>query len=47
MAAWSFPAARQNSGMRIGIDLGGTKTEAVLMGPGSAILARERLPTPH
>lgn len=33
--------------MRIGIDLGGTKTEAVLMGPGSAILARERLPTPH
>lgn len=25
--------------MRIGIDLGGTKTEAVLMGPGSAILA--------
>ncbi|TAJ55379.1 MAG: ROK family protein [Nevskiaceae bacterium] len=33
--------------MRIGIDLGGTKTEAVLMGPGSAILARERLATPH
>ena len=33
--------------LRIGIDLGGTKTEAVLMGPGSAILARERLPTPH
>lgn len=33
--------------MRIGIDLGGTKTEAILMGPGSAILARERLPTPN
>lgn len=32
--------------MRIGIDLGGTKTEAILMGAGSAILARERLPTP-
>lgn len=32
--------------MRIGIDLGGTKTEAVLMGPDSAILARERRPTP-
>ena len=31
---------------RIGIDLGGTKTEAVLMGAGSAILARERRPTP-
>jgi len=32
--------------LRIGIDLGGTKTEAVLMGPDSAILARERRPTP-
>lgn len=33
--------------MRIGIDLGGTKTEAVLMGAGSALLARERRATPH
>ena len=33
--------------MRVGIDLGGTKTEAVLMGPGSAILARERVATPR
>ena len=32
--------------LRIGVDLGGTKTEAVLMGAGSSILARERLPTP-
>lgn len=33
--------------MRIGIDLGGTKTEAVLMGAGSQLVARERRPTPH
>ena len=33
--------------LRIGIDLGGTKTEAVLMAPDSSILAVERLPTPH
>ena len=33
--------------MRIGIDLGGTKTEAIVMGPGSAILHRERVPTPR
>ena len=33
--------------LRVGIDLGGTKTEAVLMGAGSAILARERRPTPR
>lgn len=32
--------------MRIGIDLGGTKTEAVLMAADSRLLARERLPTP-
>jgi len=48
-APWSSAAARRSgsSAMRIGIDLGGTKTEAVLMGPGSAILARERLATPY
>jgi fructokinase len=33
--------------MRIGIDLGGTKIEAVVMGPGSRILHRERVPTPQ
>jgi len=33
--------------MRIGIDLGGTKIEGIVMGPGSTILARERVPTPH
>ncbi len=33
--------------LRIGIDLGGTKTEAVLMAPDSALLARARRPTPH
>ncbi|MES2682346.1 MAG: ROK family protein [Pseudomonadota bacterium] len=33
--------------LRIGIDLGGTKTEAVLMAPDSSILAVERLSTPH
>jgi fructokinase len=32
--------------MRIGVDLGGTKIEAIVMGPGSAILHRERVPTP-
>ena len=36
----------KDNNLRIGIDLGGTKTEAVLMGAGSAILARQRLPTP-
>lgn len=33
--------------MRIGIDLGGTKIEGVVMAPGSQILARERVPTPR
>jgi fructokinase len=32
--------------MRIGIDLGGTKTEGIVMGPRSAILHRERMATP-
>lgn len=31
---------------RIGIDLGGTKTEAVALGPGGAELMRRRVPTP-
>jgi fructokinase len=31
---------------RIGIDLGGTKTEAVLLGPSDAVLFRERRATP-
>jgi len=33
--------------MRIGIDLGGTKIEGVVMGPGSRILHRERVGTPR
>jgi fructokinase len=33
--------------MRIGIDLGGTKIEGVVMGPGSGILHRERVATPR
>lgn len=33
--------------LRIGIDLGGTKTEGVVMAPDSQILERLRLPTPH
>src|SRR5690349_13159912 len=33
--------------MRIGIDLGGTKIEGIVMGPGSAILHRHRVPTPR
>ncbi|MEQ1439493.1 ROK family protein [Fontimonas sp. SYSU GA230001] len=32
--------------MRIGIDLGGTKTEGVVLGAGSRVLARRRVPTP-
>ncbi len=32
--------------MRIGIDLGGTKIEGIVMGEGARILARERVPTP-
>jgi len=32
---------------RIGIDLGGTKIEAVLLGPGGEQLARERIATPR
>jgi fructokinase len=31
---------------RIGIDLGGTKTESVLLGPDGSVLLRERRPTP-
>ncbi len=33
--------------MRIGVDLGGTKTEAVALGPGGGELARLRTFTPH
>ena len=32
---------------RLGIDLGGTKIEAVLLGPGGAVLDRRRVPTPR
>ena len=33
--------------MRIGIDLGGSKIEAVALGPGGVELARRRMPTPQ
>lgn len=33
--------------MRIGVDLGGTKTEAVALGGGGALLARERVASPR
>lgn len=33
--------------MRVGIDLGGTKTEAIVLDAGSAVLARRRIPTPR
>lgn len=33
--------------MRIGIDLGGTKTEVIVLGDGGAELLRERAPTPR
>jgi fructokinase len=32
--------------LRIGIDLGGTKIEGVVLGPDSAVMARRRVPTP-
>ena len=33
--------------MRIGIDFGGTKTEAIALDDAGEILARERRPTPR
>lgn len=33
--------------IRVGVDLGGTKVEAVALGPDGDVLARERLPTPR
>jgi len=33
--------------LRVGIDLGGTKTEGIVMGPSGDILERERRPTPQ
>ncbi len=40
-------AAAHRSALRIGIDLGGTKTEGVVMDPRGAILAREQRATPR
>src|SRR5262245_41798084 len=34
-------------GLRIGLDLGGSKIEGILMGPGATELARYRIPTPR
>jgi fructokinase len=36
---------RRGQSVRIGIDLGGTKTEGIVMGPGSQVLQRRRVPT--
>ncbi|MEL6196279.1 MAG: ROK family protein [Pseudomonadota bacterium] len=33
--------------LRVGVDLGGTKIEAVALGPGDRVMARERAPTPR
>jgi fructokinase len=35
------------SGMRIGLDVGGSKIEGILVGPGATELARYRVPTPR
>lgn len=40
-------SATLSATLRIGVDLGGTKTEAVLMAPDSSLLAIERQATPH
>jgi fructokinase len=40
------PAPPDRSQLRIGIDLGGTKIEGIVLGPDGAELARERVPTP-
>jgi fructokinase len=40
-------AGSTGEAMRIGIDLGGSKIEAVALGPGGAELARRRVPTPQ
>src|SRR3546814_11177049 len=37
---------RQRIELRIGIDLGGTKIEGIVMGEGSRIVARQRISTP-
>ena len=33
--------------MRVGVDLGGTKIEAVVLDGDSAVIARQRMPTPR
>ena len=38
---------RIDPGLRIGVDLGGTKIEAVALGPDGAQLFRRRRPTPR
>ncbi len=42
------PASESGAaGIRIGVDLGGTKIEAVALGPGGTKLARRRVPSPQ
>lgn len=43
----SIPNKAYTPDMRIGIDLGGTKTEGILLAPGGAIVRRVRKPTPR
>ena len=46
MPAWIISSFGQ-SRCRIGIDLGGSKIEGILMGPGATELARYRVATPR
>ncbi|MEM9783921.1 MAG: ROK family protein [Pseudomonadota bacterium] len=36
---------KDTASIRVGVDLGGTKTEAVVLGPDDAVIARQRRPT--
>jgi fructokinase len=41
------PTISPRGGIRIGVDLGGTKTEAIALAADGSLLARERVPTPR
>src|SRR5690348_6605299 len=40
------PVSAKSGGLRIGIDLGGTKIEAIALDPAGAVRLRHRVPTP-
>ena len=46
-AAATWPEFRNGVAMRIGVDLGGTKIEAIALEPQGACLARRRVPAPR